>query len=144
MMMPDLKEPLEKPVASEPQNATRLVSGILEDASKLISQHVELFRAEVRQDFKRTMTAAKYLSTGSLFIVVGCLFLAISLVPLIGEFAPSLPVWSRWAIVGGTFIVIGGIAFAIGQSVMRSFNPLPDQTFAAIQKDVPWIAKPQP
>jgi hypothetical protein len=143
MTMPDLKVPVEMPATGEPQNASRLVAGILEDASKLISQHVELFRAEVRQDFKKTMTAAKYLSTGSLLIVVGCLFLAVALVPLIGEFFPSLPLWSRWAIVGGTFILAGGIAFAIGQSVMRSFNPLPDQTLAAIREDVTWMSKPQ-
>lgn len=143
MMMPDQKESIETPAASEPQNATRLVAGILDDATKLISQHVALFRAEVRQDFKRSVEAAKYLSTGSFLIVIGCLFLAISLVPLIGEFFPSLPLWSRWAIVGGTFVVAGGIAFAIGQSVMRSFNPLPDQTLAAIQENVTWITKPQ-
>ena len=143
MMMPDQNVAVDMPAASEPQNATRLVAGILDDATKLISQHVALFRAEVRQDFKRTVTAAKYLSTGSLFIVVGCLFLAVSLVPLLGEFFPSLPLWSRWAIVGGTFVVAGGIAFAIGQSVMRSFNPLPDQTLAAIREDVTWISKPQ-
>lgn len=143
MTMPDQKVPVEMPATNEPQNATRLVSGILEDATKLISQHVALFRAEVRRDFKRSVTAAKYLSTGSLLIGVGCLFLAISLVPLLGEFFPSLSLWSRWAILGGTFVVAGAIAFAIGQSVMRSFNPLPDQTLAAIQEDVTWITKPQ-
>jgi hypothetical protein len=143
MTMSDQNVSVEIPATSESQNATRLVAGIIDDATKLISQHVDLFRAEVRQDFKRSVTAAKYLGTGSILLVVGCLFLAISLVPLLGEFFPSLPIWSRWAIVGGLFVVTGGIAFAIGQSVMRSFNPLPDQTLAAIQEDVTWITKPQ-
>jgi hypothetical protein len=143
-MAPEMSASVNTPVASESQNATRLVAGILDDASKLLMQHVELFRAEVREDFKRTVTAAKYLGAGSALVLVGALFLAVSLVPLIGELAPSLPPWSRWAIVGGVFVVAGGIAFAIGRSVMRSFNPLPDQTLAAIREDVSWISKPQP
>lgn len=143
MLVTDQKIPVEMPAVGESQNATRLVAGILDDASKLLSQHVALFRAEVREDFKRSLTAAKYLGTGTLLIVAGCLFLAVSLVPLLGEVFPSLPVWSRWAIVGGAFVVAGGIAFAIGQSVLRSFNPLPDQTLAAIQEDMTWIKTPQ-
>ena len=128
---------------TEAPNATRLVSGILDDATKLISQHVAMFRAEVRQDFKRSVDAAKYLGVGTVLVVVGVVFLAVALVPLLGTLVPSLPVWACWAIVGGTFVLAGGIAFAIGRAVLGSVNPLPTQSIAALQENVSWITKPR-
>ena len=130
------------PVAEAP-NASRLVSGILDDATKLISQHISMFRAEIRQDFKRSLDAAKYLGVGLTLSMVGMLFLAIALVPLLGSFFPTLPSWACWAIVGGVFVVAGGIAFAIGRTVIGSVNPLPVQSLAALQENVSWITKPR-
>ena len=34
-------------------NLTGLVSGILDDAQKLLRQQVDMFKSEVREDFKR-------------------------------------------------------------------------------------------
>lgn len=129
--------------AAETQNATRLVGGIIDDATKLISQHVAMFRAEIRQDFKRSMDAAKYLGLGSLLATLGLLFLAVSLVPLLGALVPTLPKWACWALVGGALLVMGGIAFAIGRASFGKLNPLPTQSLAAIQEDVTWITKPR-
>ena len=133
----------EPATATETPNATRLVGGILDDATKLISQHVAMFKAEVRQDLKRSVKSAKYLGVGSVLTSVGLLFLAIALVPLLGTIFPALPAWACWAIVGGTFFVAGGIAFAVGRSLIASFNPLPNQSLAALQEDVSWITKPR-
>jgi hypothetical protein len=143
-----MSTPLIEPSATvasngEPQNATRLVAGIIDDATRLISQHVAMFRAEVRQDFKRSIDAAKYLGAGSLLSTVGLLFLAVSLVPLLNSLVPTLPMWSCWAIVGGALLLAGGIAFAIGKTIFGKTNPLPNQTLAAIQEDVSWITKPR-
>ena len=130
-------------VNGEPQNVTRLVGGILDDATKLISQHIAMFRAEVRQDFKRSMNAAKYLGVGTYFAAIGLLFLLVSLVPLLNTLVPTFPLWACWAIVGGALIVVGIAVFAIGQIVLGSISPMPNQTLAAIQEDVTWITKPR-
>ena len=41
-------------------NLTGLVSGILDDAQKLLRQQVEMFKSEVREDFRRSKRAAEY------------------------------------------------------------------------------------
>jgi hypothetical protein len=130
------------PTADGP-NATRLVAGIIDDATKLISQQVAMFRAELRQDFQRTVDAGKLLGVGSLVASVGALFLAVSLVHGLAALFPTWPAWACWAAVGGTFVVAGIVALAVGQARLRRVAPLPDQTFAALQENVSWITKPQ-
>ncbi|MFO0936557.1 MAG: phage holin family protein [Gemmataceae bacterium] len=120
---------------------TRLVGAIIDDATKLIAQHVEMFRAEVRQDFHRTLAAFKYLSLGLLLALAGCLFLAVGLVLLMATMLPTLPAWSCWLIVGGSLLILGGIALVIGKMILRSIQPLPQQTLAALQENVSWITK---
>jgi len=132
----------DAPPADQP-NATRLVSGILDDATTLIRQNIAMLRAEVREDLRKTTEAAKYMGLGSALAALGGLFLVISLVPLLGWLAPSLPPWACWAIVGGVLLVIGGITFVIGRSLLRSFSPLPDKSLNALQENVSWITKPR-
>jgi len=132
----------EAPTVDAP-TLTRLVSGIIDDATELISQQAAMLRAEFREDLRRTKQAAKYLGFGTALAAIGGLFLIVSLVPLLSWLAPSLPTWACWAIVGGTFLALGGIAFAIGRTIMASFNPLPNKTLAALQENVTWITKPR-
>ncbi len=122
---------------------TRLVSGIIDDATSLIGQQASMLRAEIREDLRRTKQAAKYLGFGLGLVAVGGLFLAVSLVPLLGSLAPSLPTWACWAIVGGALLLLGGIALVIGRTIAESFNPLPNKTLAALQENVTWITKPR-
>lgn len=130
-------------VLDESASATRLVASILDDATTLLSQHVAMFRAEVRQEVTRGLNAAKYLSLGLLLSSIGMLFIAVGCVPLLNYLVPSLPMWSCWAIVGGLFISLGIIAYLVGRSAIASINAVPNQTLAAIQKDVKWITNPQ-
>lgn len=129
--------------AADTQSATRLVAGIIDDATKLISQQVSMFRAEMRQDFHRTLDAGKLLGLGSMLASVGALFLAVSLVYGLAVLLPTWPLWACWATVGGAFLVNGGVALAVGLSRLKKVVPVPDQTYAALQENVSWITKPQ-
>jgi hypothetical protein len=128
---------------AEAPSVTRLVSGIIDDATSLIGQQASMLRAEIREDLRRTGQAAKYLGFGSALVGMGGLFLALGLVPLLNVLVPSLPVWACWGIVGGTLLVLGGIALAIGRTILKSFTALPNKTLAALQENVTWITKPR-
>jgi len=128
---------------AEVPSAAHLVGEILDDAGRLIRQQVDMLRAEVREDVRRTLSAVKYMGAGAVVAAVGALFLAVSLVPLLGWLAPSLPTWACWMIVGGCFLLAGIAAALAGRSIMRSFNPLPDKTLTALQENVSWITGPR-
>jgi hypothetical protein len=130
---------LETDHPAEAPTAARLVGEILDDAGRLIRQQAAMFRAEVREDVRRTVTAVKYVGAGAALAAVGGLFLAVGLVPLLGWLVPSLPAWACWMIVGGCFLLAGVIAAAVGRSIMKSFNPLPEKTLAALEENVTWI-----
>lgn len=123
---------------------TELVSGILTDAQTLVKQQVTMFRAELKEDIRRTKEATRYMGIGAALVAVGALLLIVSLVYLLQWFVPSLPEFACWAIVGGVITTAGVIALAVGQHLFNKFNPLPDKTFNALQENVTWIANNPP
>lgn len=117
-----------------------LVTGILTDAQELIKQHLELFRAEVKEDFRKTKQAAIPLVIGLVVMAVGGLLLCFTLVHLLHALTyPKLDLWHCYAIVTGAFLIGGGILFIVGKHQFDSFNPLPDQTL----KEIQWTIKPK-
>jgi len=118
-------------------NLTGLVSGILDDAQKLLRQQVDMFKSEVREDFKRSKRAAEYGGLGIVLLTVGCFGLVMAIANFLHEqFQFSLG--ASWAITGGIFLLIG-IALAITSYVLlERFNPLPDKTFNALQENLSW------
>ena len=124
---------------TNPSSLTELVSGIVSDAQTLIRQQVTMLRAEVKEDVRRTKDAAIYMGIGAGVAALGSLFVVIGLVYLLNWFAPRLPLFACWMIVGGVIVLGGGIAFLVGKRLFNSFNPLPDKTINALQENLSWI-----
>ena len=117
---------------------TQLISGIAEDAQQLIRQQYQMLRAEIRQDIKRTTSAAKFLGVGAACFLIGILFLVVSF-PLLLNWLFALPPWAGWMIIGGSMLTIGGIALYIGKRMFDKFNPLPDKTLNALEENISWM-----
>lgn len=118
---------------------TNLVSGILNDARDLMKQQVALFRAEVREDFKRTRRAGTFIGIGAGVALLGVLMTALMLVFLLHwAVEPALPLWACFGIVGATLLAIAGGLCYQGKTELESFNPLPDQSLQALEENVRW------
>lgn len=122
------------------QSVSGLVSGILDDAQTLVKQQVEMLKAEVREDFRRTKRAAEYGAVGIVCTTVGALGLVTALVYLLHE-QFQFTMWASWLMVGGVFLVAGVALGAISYYLLERFNPLPDKSFSALQENLSW--KPQ-
>ncbi|HEX3152242.1 MAG TPA: phage holin family protein [Gemmataceae bacterium] len=118
---------------------SELVAGIADDAQRLIQQQYQMFRAEVREDFRRTKSALAYLSVGGMALAIGVVFLAVA-VPLLINWAFNFAPWVGWAIVGGVMLVIGVIGLFAGKRIFEKNNPLPDKTLNALEENLSWIA----
>jgi len=125
------------------QSLTELVSGIVSDAQQLFRQQIDMVKAEVKEDVRKTKQTALAFAAGGTLIALGVVLLAVSLVYLLNYLVPTLPLWACWAIVGGVITLLGAVACYVGTRVMASYNPLPDKSLNALQENVSWITNRQ-
>jgi len=120
---------------------TELVAGMLNDASRLFGQHIDMLKAEFQDDLRRTKEAGFVAGLGVALMTIGGITLVTALVQFLVWLIPELPNWAASAIVGGVFAVLGLIAVYAGKRMFESFNPLPEKTFNALQENLSWISK---
>jgi hypothetical protein len=133
-MANDLQSPPEA-------NMTELLTGILNDAEKLFQQQWRMVRSEVQEDFRKTRDAMIPLAIGLWFVLLGTILLSITLA--LGLAAAGMSYWASFAVVGGAIFLVGGGLYFAGKKKFESFNPLPDESAAAIKENVEWLAKPK-
>jgi len=127
---------------SEP-GVAQLVSGIIDDAQRLMVQHAELLKADIRKDLRDAKDAGFSLGTGGGLIGVGGLMLMIALALLLTWLWPALPYWGGFAIVGGVLALVGGVLFYRGQEKLDAINPLPEESVEAVKEDLRWKTNPK-
>jgi hypothetical protein len=129
------------PPAAPGHEATfsELISGIAEDAQRLLQQQYQMLRAEVKEDIRRTKQALLYMSVGIVASLIGALFVMLAL-PLLINWGFDLAPWVGFAIVGGVLLVVGIIALFAGKRIFEKNNPLPDKTLNALEENLSWIA----
>jgi Putative Actinobacterial Holin-X, holin superfamily III len=121
---------------------TALVSGILDDAQKLARQQLEMLKAEVREDFRRSKRAAEFGGMGIVLLTVGLLGLVSALTYFLHE-QYQFSMWASWGITGLIFLIVGGALSATSYILLERFNPLPDKTFHAFQENLTWKTEPK-
>jgi len=139
---------LPPPAASASNNTatpqptmTELVTGMLNDASRLLGQHVDMLKSELHEDLRRTKEAGTYAAVGAVLMTIGGITLVAALVLFLAWLIPDLPQWAACAIVGLGFTILGLISAYVGKRMFETFNPLPDKTFHALQENLSWISK---
>jgi len=121
---------------------TELISGIADDAQRLITQQYQMLRAEVKEDIRRTKSALAYMGFGIFATLVGALFLVVALPLVINDLLDTTVThpWAGWAIIGGVMLVVGIIGLVVGRGIFKKNNPLPDKTLNALEENLSWIA----
>jgi uncharacterized membrane protein YqjE len=117
---------------------TSLVSGILDDAQKLVRQQFDLLRTELREDFQKSKRAAQFGGLGVVVLTVGLLALVATIAYLLhDEF--HLAMWASWAITSGVFLVIGTALAATSYVLME--HVVPNKSLQALQETLQWKTK---
>lgn len=118
-------------------NVTKLVSGIIDDAQRLLGQQVEMLKAEVKEDFRRSKRAAEFGALGVVMLTVGFLAVVAALGFFLHEYY-QFSLGASFGIIGGLFLIAGGALAATSYILLERFNPLPDKTFNALQENLTW------
>lgn len=126
--------------ASDP-SVTSLVGGIVNDAQKLMSQQLTLFRSEIQQDLYRSWQAGTVLASGLALGAIAGVLLIFALAHLVNWAWPDCPLWVCYGLVGAVVAVVAGMLVYAGKKQFDSFNPLPDESLQSLQENVQWLTK---
>jgi uncharacterized membrane protein YqjE len=116
-----------------------LLSELSRDVSRLVRQEVDLAKAELRQEVKKTGKAGGMFGGSALAGYMTLLFLSIAL-----WWALANVMDQGWAalIVAGAWAVIGTLLFAVARVQMRKISGLRQTTETV--REVPGALKPGP
>lgn len=118
---------------------SRLVSGIIDDTQRLLTQHAELLKEDIRKDLREAKETGLALGLAAVLLGLGGLLLLIMLALLLNWLWPEhLPLWGSFAIVGGTVTAVGAAAFFYGREKLEHLNPLPENSVEAVKEDLQW------
>ena|SRR5437660_4096350 len=119
-------------------SATALLSGIVDDAQRLLRQEVQLARQEFKQEWQKTKSAAVSLLVGAATLALATIFLLFMVVYLLAYFT-TIPMWGCYGIVGGALAVIALTLLVLGKQEAGQIQLLPSQTVATLKENAQWI-----
>jgi len=125
--------------SSEP-SVTGLLTGIVNDAQRLINQQLTLFKHEMKKDVRDAKEGLPALGVGLGVLMVAGLLLGFTLVYLLA-LIPGLPLWACYAIVTAVFGVVGGVLLF---TAVKKFEQLPmsESAVEATKENVEWLTHP--
>jgi len=130
-------------VKSNPEvSTTSLISGIVNDAQELFKEQLELFKAEMKQDLKKTKEGMGMASLGAGLGFVGLLILGFAAAHLLRWLMPAVDIWVWYAVVGAVFAAAGGALVYVVLTRVETAKPLSD-TAAGLEENVEWKTNPK-
>lgn len=117
-----------------------LVSGILRDATEIISKEVMAARLEMREELEKAKSTAMLMGMSAVMLLIGTILLGFTLVHVLQEFS-GLDLWICYAIMAAVFLVIGFIILSMGKRRAAATNLVPTESIEKAKEDARWITR---
>jgi hypothetical protein len=117
-----------------------LVSGIVRDATDIISKEMMAARLEMRDELNKVKSMAVLIGIGAVALMIGGILLALTLVYLLQELS-ELDLWICYAIIGGLISGVGLIALLMGKQRVAATNLVPNESIENAKEDARWITR---
>jgi Putative Actinobacterial Holin-X, holin superfamily III len=135
----ELDHPMSAKQRTEELNLPMLLGEIARDTGTLVTQQVQLLRAEVGQEVRKAGVGVAEIAAGGGLAAAGGLLTGMMLAHLLQR-VTRLPLWICYGVVGGS---ISAASFALlkdGQAKIADLHLLPPpESAAALQENVEWI-----
>lgn len=118
-----------------------LIKGIAGDMEALATQHMRLFKKDLKADFQKIREATAWLAAGLGVLLVGGALLGLMLVH--GLIALEMQPWAAYGLVGVLFTGAGAALLCVGRQLVKAAMPLADQTIDTLEEDVKWLKHPK-
>lgn len=125
-------------VYSREPTVAQLVTGLMQDAQKLLRQEVALATHELRLALRTTIRAGMSLGLGIGLAALGGWLLILMVVHLVHALT-ALPLWACYGIVGG-LLAAGGIGLLVlGKQKLVQLHVVPQDTVKTMKENVQWL-----
>jgi Putative Actinobacterial Holin-X, holin superfamily III len=132
------KKKVESPVETD---LTTLLSEIVSDSQKLISQQVELLRLELLGELQKAKTPAFSLGAG-LGLVAACGLLSTQMLVHLLHRSTNLPLWVCYGILAGLLGAAGAKLINTGRKKIGDLQlPYPPQTAEGLKENLKWLKR---
>jgi Putative Actinobacterial Holin-X, holin superfamily III len=133
---PMKKKSVESPVGTD---LMPLLSEIVSDSQKLISQQVELLRLELLGELQKAKTVAFSLGAGLGLVAAAGLLSTQMLVHLL-HWSTHLPLWACYGILAGVLGAAGAKLIDLGRKKIGDLRlTYPRQTAEALKENLRWL-----
>lgn len=120
----------------EERSFAALLSDLASETGLLLRQEVQLFRAELAEQFGRAGRGAALLVAGVVVALSGWLVL---LAAAVLGLAHAVPTWLAALIVGVAVLGLGALLLWLGRRRLDAANFVPRRTLASLREDEAWI-----
>jgi putative exporter of polyketide antibiotics len=121
---------------------TSLLTGIVNDAQRLMTQQLTLFQHELKKDVREAKEGLPSLGLGLGLLLVAAFLLGITLAELLG-LVPALHdlAWVRYGIVTLVFAAVGGGLLWVAVRRLKKI-PMSEPAAEATKENVEWLTHP--
>jgi hypothetical protein len=120
------------------ENVTSLAGKVVHDSEKLLGQQVDLFRAELGQEFHRLGDSAFAMVVGVSLATGGIILAGLMLANLV-QLLTDWPLWCCYGLVGGACVLGGVILVRAGRTGLARVQLVPRQTTQAVKENLTWL-----
>jgi hypothetical protein len=131
-------------ISEADQDMGKLIQGAFHDLEKLATQHIKLFKADLKDDVKKGTQGLVSLIVGLNILFVGVVLLGMMLAHgLHAAFPESLPLWGAFGIVGVLICVAGGVFLGVAIQRFSAATPVAEKTLEELEEDAKWLTNPK-
>lgn len=116
----------------------KAADGVIEDTQRLIGQHFELLRTEVKQELAEAKEAAVSMGAGAGLAALGGICGAFMAVHLMHS-ATRLPLWCCYGLVGGALGGAGAGLLYAGGKTAAGIRLVPPETAETLKEGADWV-----
>ena len=117
-----------------------LISGILQDASDLISKEIKAARLEMREELAKAKSTAVLIGASAACLLLGGIMLMFTVVYALEEYT-ELKLWACYAVVAGVMLLVGISVLLAGKRTAAQTNLVPTESIENAKEDARWITR---
>lgn len=130
------RELREGPPASD-RSIKEILDTLRPQLQELINKQVELARAELIPVGIKAGIAIGLLAVGAVFMLLFLVFFFLTGMYIM--WYAGFPLWTAAGIITVILLLIGGALAGMGAGRLRTLNPRPERTLAALRQNIDWL-----
>jgi apolipoprotein N-acyltransferase len=115
-----------------------IIAALRPQLQELVNRQIELARTELIPVARQAGIAAGLLVVGSIFLLLFLVFFFLAGMYFMYEVA-GFPLWVAAGIDTVILLIIGGALAGAGANKLRTLDPKPRRTIAALQQNIEWL-----